>query len=97
MTGADINPPSFQNVDLTPGLESSGSAIANRYNQLGLGDSTMETQDQNANLMRWDTEQAQLNNDLAQRTFTDQLALAQQQPTGGFLTGLLGLGGTPLI
>lgn len=83
-----INPPSFQNVDLTPGLESSGAAIANRYSQLGLGDSTMETQDQNANLMAWDTQQAALNNQFAQQQFQDQLQLANASGGSGFGAGL---------
>lgn len=83
-----IDTPSFQNVDLTPGMESSGAAIANRYSQLGLGDSTMATQDQNANLMAWDTQQAQLNNQFAQQQFQDQLALNNASGSGGFGAGL---------
>lgn len=87
--GSDISTPSFQNVDLTPGEESTGAAIANRYAQLGLGDSTMLTQDESANAQKWQTQQALLNNQFAQQQFQDQLALNQQQQ--GSLTGLASL------
>lgn len=81
--------PSFQNVDLTPGEESTGAAIANRYTQLGLGDSTMLTQDESANAQKWQTNQALLNNQFAQQNFQNQLALNQQNQ--GSLTGLASL------
>lgn len=83
-----ISTPDFQNVNLGPGMASTGSAIANRYSQLGLGDSTMETQDENANVMAWDTQQAELNNQFAQQQFQDQLALANQSGGSGFGAGL---------
>jgi hypothetical protein len=89
-TGIDL--PSFSNVDLTPGMESSGAAIANRYSQLGLGNSTMETQDENANVQRWDTQQAELNNQFAQQSFQDQLQAQNASGSGGFLAGLGSLG-----
>ena len=88
--GADV--PSFGNVDLTPGMMATGNAIANRYAQLGLGDSSMVTQDEAANTMRWDVEQAQLNNQLAQQQFEDQIQ-ANNQDSGGFSLGLGSLAG----
>lgn len=88
--GASV--PSFQNVNLGPGMASTGSAIANRYSQLGLGDSTMETQDENANVMAWDTQQAQLNNQLAQQSFEDQLQSQSSSAGSGFGAGLKSVG-----
>jgi len=91
--GGDISTPSFANVDLTPGMISSGTALENRYAQLGLGDSTMETQDENANLMKWSTAQAEENNKWAQQAFSDQLAAQNAQGSGGFGAGLGSFGG----
>jgi hypothetical protein len=87
--GGSPSAPDFGNISLAPGMMSTGSAIANRYAQLGLGDSTMETQDENANVQNWDTQQALLDANLQQMSFQDQLQsdqLASQE--GGFSAGL---------
>jgi hypothetical protein len=94
--GADINPPNFQPIGLEEGAQASGSAIAGRYNQLGLGDSTMATQDESANLQKWMEQQDVMNNQNLQTAFQDQLAAANQGGSGflsGLFTGGGGLGG----
>jgi len=87
-----VSAPDFANVDLTPGMMSTGAAISNRYAQLGLGDSTMETQDESSNVRNWDVEQAKLNNQLQQQQFEDQIQ-ANNQDSGGFASGLGSLAG----
>jgi hypothetical protein len=88
---AGVDLPSFGLVNdtLGAGLGSSESAMANRYNQLGLGGSTMQGQDAQAIGNEFNTQSTIDMNQVAQQQFQDQVAAAGQQGSGGFLSGLV--------
>ena len=91
--GSGVSAPNFENVNLEPGMASSGSAIAGNFGDRGIADSTMETQAQAGNVLGWDTKQEEYNNNLAQQSFNDQLQAYQANSSSGSLGGLAALAG----
>ena len=75
--GSGVNAPNFENVDLSPGMESQGSEIAGAFGSRGIADSTNETQAQAGNVLGWSTKQEEMNNQNAQLAFQDQLQAYQ--------------------
>lgn len=88
--GSGVNLPSFGNVDLGGGLGASNDALANRYDQLGVGGGTAEMSDLGFNAQQFGTQQAQLNNQVAQEQFALQTAQANQPSGLAYLAGLVG-------
>ena len=89
--GSGVNAPNFQDVNLEPGMASSGSAIAGNFGNRGLADSTNLTQAEAGNVLGWDTKQEEMDNQLAQQSFQDQLQAYQANSSN--LSGLAGLAG----
>ena len=89
--GADIATPGVNNAPLEEGAAASGAAMQNRYNQLGLGGSTMAQQDQSALGQDFATQEAIETNNQLQSNFSDQLAL--NSANNSSLSGLAGLAG----
>lgn len=86
--------PSFDPGPLNQGLAASESAMANRYDQLGLGGSTMQQQDAAALGADFSTQQGIEANNFAQQNFQNQLALNNlQNSSGGGLAGIASLAG----
>lgn len=85
--GSGVNPPNFQPVNLTGSLQSKGMGIANQYANADSGLSTNETEAQAGNVLDVSTQQAEMNNQLANLYARDQLT-AQAQNNSGLIAGL---------
>ena len=89
--GANFSTPGINNEPLQEGEMASEGAMANRYNQLGLGGSTMQQQDANAIGQDFNTQMAIETNQQLQSNFSDQIA--QQSANNSSLPGLANLAG----
>lgn len=85
--GSGVGTPNFQPVDLTGSLQSKGMGIANQYANANSGLSTNETEAQAGNVLDVGTQQADMNNQLANLIARDQLT-SEQQNNSGLIAGL---------
>ena len=89
--GANISTPGVNNAPLEEGAASSIGAMNARYDQLGLGGSTMQQQDAGALAQDFNTQEAIETNNQLQSNFQDQIALNSANNSN--LSGLAGLAG----